>query len=68
MQDMIISIIKRLYITEFSIAIETIKSWQNANFSLFEDKIFDILTHLPMVDYFIFCMLEYEFMNKTNFV
>ena len=50
MQDMIISIRKRLYITEFSIAIETIKSWQNANFSVFEDEIFAIFTHLPMVD------------------
>ena len=54
MQDMIISIIKRLYITEFSIVIETIKSWQNDDFSLFEDQIFAILTNLPMVDFLYF--------------
>ena len=51
---MIISIIKRLYITEFLKAIETIKSWQNANFSLFEDEIFAILTNLPTVDFLYF--------------
>ena len=51
---MIISIIKRLYITEFLKAIEKIKSWQNANFSLFEDEIFAILTHLPTVDFLYF--------------
>ena len=41
-------------VTEFSKEIETIKSWQNANFSLFEDEIFAILTHLPMVDFLYF--------------
>ena len=39
---------------EFLKAIETIKSWQNANFSLFEDEIFAILTHLPTVDFLYF--------------
>ena len=61
MQDMIISIIKSLYITEFSIAIETIKCWQNANFSLFEDEIFAILTHLPTVDFLYFVRYKMNF-------
>ena len=41
---------------------------QTMSSSLFEDEIFAILTHLPMVDFFIFCTLEYEFLNKINFV